>query len=225
MMTFENNLQIGQGIYTIKEMAHILRQPYHTVRHWVNTYWDGKLGEAYGASYSWRTDGSQAVSFHTLVEFYLLMLLGEAGVPPRRVLLAHQELRQWQDTPFPFASRTVLNSLRTDGKQIYFELPGGDIIALDGSRQLNMDFVRIFFQKLDFDQQELASSFWPLGKDKTVVIDPERKFGHPLVADHNIYPETLFQHHLAGDPIPYIAHVYQLSEQQVADALEFCQAA
>lgn len=224
-MILENTLQIGQGIYTIKEMAHILRQPYHTVRHWVNVYWDGRLGEAYDTSYSWRTDGSQAVGFHTLVEFYLLMLLGEAGVPPRKVLQAHQELRKLQYSAFPFADRKVLESLRTDGKHIYFELPGGDIMTLDGTCQLNMDFVRLFFQKLYFDQDGLASSFWPLGKDKAIVIDPERKFGHPLVADHNIYPETLFQHHLAGDPVPYIAHVYQLSEQQVADALEFCQAA
>ena len=43
--------------------------------------------------------------------------------------------------------------------------------------------------------------------------------------DHNIYPETLHDHFRAGDPINYIAHVYQLEEHEVRDAIDFCQAA
>lgn len=225
MMTSGNTLQIGQGIYTIREMAQILGQPYHRVYRWVNIYWDERLGESYGELYSWRVEGSQAVGFHTLVEFYLLILFGEAGVAPRKVLEAHRELYKLKGTPFPFANREVLKSLRTDGTHIYFELPDGEIMTLDGTRQLNMEFVELFFKKLSFDTEGMASSFWPLGKEKAIVVDPARKFGHPLIAGHNIYPETLLDHFKAGDPIPYIAHVYQLSEQQVADALEFCQAA
>lgn len=224
-MIFENTLKIGQGIYTRRDIADILRQPYQKVSRWINVYWDGKLGEAYEDRYSWRTDGSQAVSFHTLVEFYLMMLFSEAGVPPRRVMEAHQQLSKMYDTAFPFAKREVLDNLRTDNQRIYFETPDGDIVSLDGTRQLNMKFVQLFFKKLDFDQDNLASKFWPLGKDKAIVIDPARKFGHPVVNGHNVYPETLYGHHKAGDPIAYIAHVYQLQEKEVEDALEFCTAA
>lgn len=224
-MIFENTLKIGQGIYTRRDIADILRQPYQKVSRWINVYWDGKLGKEYNDCYSWRTDGSQAVSFHTLVEFYLMMLFGEAGVPPRRVMAAHKELSVMYDTAFPFAKREVLDNLHTDNQRIYFKTPDGDIVTLDGTRQLNLKFVKLFFKKLDFDQDNLASKFWPLGKNKAIVIDPARKFGHPVVNGHNVYPETLYGHHKAGDPIAYIAHVYQLQEKEVEDALEFCTAA
>ncbi|WP_420458846.1 DUF433 domain-containing protein [Neolewinella sp.] len=224
-MNFENEPTIGQGIYTPRDIADILRLPYEQVHRWINVYWDGKLGQEYKHSYSWRTDGSQAVSFHTLVEFYLMMLFGEAGVPPRKVMKAHLRLGELYGTPFPFAKGEVLENIRTDEKHIYFQLPEGEIISLDGSDQLNLDFIRLFFQRLDFDANDLANKFWPMGKDKTIVVDPNRKFGHPLIGDRNIYPETLYGHFQAGDPIPYIAYVYKIEAQEVVDALEFCRAA
>ena len=224
-MTFENQPTIGQGIYTPRDIAHILQQPVAKVRRWINVYWDGQLGMDYNRRYSWRTDGSLAVSFHTLVEFYLMLLLGEAGVAPRRVMEAHRQLSQLFDSPFPFARRDVLKNIHTDNKNIYFELPGGEIVSLDGTRQLNLNFIRIFCQKLDFAENDLANKFYPMGRDKAIVVDPSRKFGHPLVSDHNVYPEVLYGHFKAGDPVDYIAYVYELRAKEVEDALEFCRAA
>lgn len=224
-MSFNNQPNIGTGIYTLRDIADILRLSYERVHRWTNTYWEGKLGKEYRRTYSWRIEGSQAVSFYTLVEFYLMLLLAEAGVPPRKVMQAHLRLGSLYDTPFPFAKREVLENIRTGNKQVYFVLPEGEILSLDGSDQLNLDFIRLFFEKLEFDEEHLASKFWPLGKQKAIVIDPDRRFGHPLVAEHNIYPEILNSHVQAGDPIPYVAYVYSLKEQEVRDALEFCRAA
>ncbi len=187
-------------------------------------YWDGTLGKIYATNYSWKTDGYRAVSFHTLIEFYVMMQLSEAGVKPSPILKAHQELSKWFKTPFPFANKSVLQSIRTDAKNIYFQLD--DLtISLDGTHQLNMNFIALFFKKLDFDRKDLATHFYPLGRDKSIVIDPSRKMGQATIANSNIYPETLYKHFKAGDPIPYIAHIYQLNEIQVQNALEYCQAA
>lgn len=223
-MVFENTVQIGIGAYTAPEIAKVLQLPVHKVRRWMHDYWDGTLGEAYARKYSWKSDGSRAVSFHTLIEFYVMMQLSEAGVKPKQVLIAHQALAGWYHTPFPFALKVVLQSIRTDSRRIYLQ-KGEETISLDGTRQLNMEFIRMFFQRLDFDDQNLAMRFWPLGREKSVVLDPSRKMGHPVIAQHNIYPETLFNHFLAGDPIPYIARVYQLSVEEVQHALEYCEAA
>jgi len=187
-------------------------------------YWDGILGEIYATNYSWKADGSRAVSFHTLIEFYVMMQLSEAGVRSKPILTAHQELSKWFKTPFPFANKAVLQSIRTDAKNIYFQIDGLTI-SLDGTRQLNMNFIELFFKRLDFDATDLATHFYPLGRDKSIVIDPKRKMGQATIADSNIYPETLYKHFKAGDPIPYIAHIYQLSETQVQNALAYCQVA
>jgi len=223
-MNFENKPQIGYGIYTASEIAKILRIPYRKVYTWMNKYWDGKIGIAYGSKYSWDINGKRAVSFHTFIEFYVMMRFSEAGVKPKQVLEAHSELSKMYSTAFPFARKEVLEGIKSDGKHIYLQTKKG-ILELNGTKQFNLDLIEIFFVNLEFDNANLASRFWPIGKKKSILVDPKRRFGHPVIDGKNIFPEIIFNHHRAGDPIPYIAHVYQISEEEVSHALEYCKAA
>lgn len=187
---------------------------------WIDKYWDGELGPEFEKRYSWKTENSKAVSFHTLVEFYVMMQFAEAGVKTRKVLEAHKELSLTYDTPFPFALKEVLDGINTDGYKIYFTL-NGNTITLDGTKQLNLEFIKVFFRNLDFDANNLASKFWPMGKKKSVLIDPERSFGHPVLNNKNIFPETIYGHFKAGDPVEYISYVYELTEEEVQHAIDF----
>lgn len=223
-MHFENKLELGIGIYTSPDIARILQIPTHKVRRWIKEYWDGELGREYANFYSWETDNTKAVSFHTLIEFYVMIQLAEVGVKTRAVLEAHKTLSSNYNTPVPFASKKILEKMRTDGKKIYFK-DNGYIITLDGTKQLNLGFIELLFKKLDFDSEDLASRLWPLGKEKSILIDPERKFGHPVLGTHNIYPDTIYNHVKAGDPTHYIAHLYGLSDKQIKDAVDYCRAA
>src|SRR5690554_3332414 len=132
-MNFENKPKLGLGIYTATEIAQILRIPYRKVYTWMHKYWDGKLGKEYDTKYSWQMQGTRAVSFHTFIEFYIMMRFSEAGVPPRNVLKAHSELVQMYNTAFPFALKEVLMGIHSDGKQIYFKTKEG-IIELNGTK-------------------------------------------------------------------------------------------
>jgi uncharacterized protein (DUF433 family) len=223
-MVLENKLDIGTGIYTIPDVSAILRLPYHKVNLWVNKYWDGVLGKEFENQYSWAIDNTKAVSFHTLIEFYVLYQLAESGVKTRQVLTAHVELSRYFNTIFPFAQKSILENIKTDGHRVYFNL-NGSILSLDGTKQFNLSFIEIFFKNLDFDDEFLASRFWPLGKKKSIVIDPKRQFGHPVIGKTNIYPETLFNLYKGGEPIDFIAFIYEIEKQQVKDAIDFCSAA
>ncbi len=220
-MNFENTLTIGKGCYTAPEIAHILQIPYDKVRRYMLTYWDGTLGKAFGKKYSWEVDNSRAVSFHTLVEFYVMMQLAEAGVKTKDVLKAHLELSKKHNTAFPFAQKDLLQGINTDGKKIFLTI-GEDTLSLDGTNQFNLILIKQFFKNLEFDGAEMASKFWPMGKGTSVVVDPHRKFGHPVLNSKNIYPEVLHNHILAGDPIPYIALIFEISEKEVEDAIQYC---
>lgn len=223
-MEFENSVKINNGIYTLPEVSKILRLPYHKINKWLNHYWDGKLGAVFGKRYSWTVDNTKAISFHTLIEFYVLFQLADAGVRTRKVLDAHIELSKDFKTPFPFAQKTILEGIRTDGRTIYFETEKG-IIALDGSKQFNLEFIKVFFRSLDFDNDLLATRFWPLGKDKSIIVDPQRQFGHPVLGITNIYPETIYNLYKAGEPIDFIAFTYEIDTKLVKDALEYCEVA
>ena len=223
-MDFENKPKIGLGIYTASEIAKILRVPYRNVYTWMNKYWDGKIGKEYGSKYSWDINGKRSVSFHTFIEFYVMMRFSEAGVKPKHVLEAHAELGKMYSTAFPFARKEVLKGIKSDGKHIFLKTKEG-IIELNGTKQFNLDLIEIFFINLEFDKDNLASRFWPIGKEKSILVDPKRRFGHPVIDGKNIFPEIIYNHHQAGDPIPYIAYVYQISEEEVNHALEYCKAA
>lgn len=223
-MNFENNLEIGLGVYTTSEIANILRLPYSKVHLWINKYWDGELGKEYENRYSWSTNNSKAVSFHTLIEFYVMMGFAEAGVKTKKVLQAHKELSKMYDSAFPFALKDVLSNIKTDGKTIYLKTKLGTI-TLDGTKQFNLNFIQLFFKNLDFNSEEMASRFWPIGKDKSIIVDPERKFGHPVVDGRNIYPETIYKNFTAGDSKEYLAYVYDLTNYQIDHAIEYCMVA
>lgn len=220
----ENHLQIGNGFYTIPDISWILGLPKSKVRFWLNKYWDGELGANFKKQYSWSVANTKAVSFHTLIEFYVLYVIAESGVKTRKILNAHQELANEFGTLFPFAQKHILENIKSDGQHIYFQVDD-TIISLDGSNQFNLNFIQIFFKNLDFDDEFLASRFWPLGHDKKIVVDPKRQFGHPVVGSTNIFPETLYNLYKSGESKEFIAFTYEISEQEVKDAITFCKAA
>lgn len=217
---FENKLELGNGIYTTKDISRILQVPYQKIHLWINKYWDGELGKAYEGNYSWVVDDTRAVGFHTLVEFYVMMQFAESGVSTRQVLNAHKELSKAFNTPFPFAQKAVLENIRSDGKKIYLS-KNGDLITLDGSQQFNLNFIKWFFKKLEFDDEMLASKYWPLGKQHKIVCDPHHKFGQAVIEGTNIQAEAIYRMYLAKEPVSFIAMIYEISEQKVNDALKF----
>lgn len=218
--TLENNLQLGNGIFTTSEIAEILRLPYYKVRKWILQYWDGKLGKIYQRNYSWEIGNNRAVGFHTLIEFYVMMQLSENGIKVNDVLKAHNLLAEKFNTHFPFAYSDVVNNLSTDGYKIYLK-NNEDLLNLDGSEQLNLEFIKMFFKKLDFGNDLLASRFWPLGKDANVVCDPHHKFGQPVVKGTNIQTSAIYKMYQAEEPIKFIASIYDIPSKSVKDAIKF----
>jgi uncharacterized protein (DUF433 family) len=221
---FEKKLQLGNGVFTTVEIAHILHLPYHKVHTWINKYWEGELGKIYEHNYSWIIDNTKAVGFHTLIEFYVMLQFAEAGVTTRQVLNAHKELSKSFHTPFPFAQKKVLENIHTDGNKIYLS-QDGHTLTLDGTRQLNLSFIKLFFKKLDFGEDLVAAKYWPMGKSCKIVCDPHHKFGQPTIHGTNIQAEAIYHMFMAKEPINFIADVYKITPKNVKDAVEFYRSA
>lgn len=194
----------------------------HRVDRWVKIYWDKYLGDAYGFSYSSNAHGNRVVSFKTFVELYIMGVFHESGVKPQTVIRAHQELGKMFSTKHPFALEKVMQGIRCSGSSIYFEIDGENIIHLDGTKQLALRLIKLFYTKIDFDENNVASRFWPMGKEAGVLVDPQIKFGRVILDKLHIYPETLFGHFQAGDPVAYIAHIFEIEENLVLQAIKYC---
>ena len=224
-MSFENKSEIGVGIYTVPDLAEILNLKYYKVQRLLNEYWDKRFADKLGKKYSWSDGKSKAVSFHTLIEFYIFFQLKEIGISTRNILKAHSELSEMFSTAFPFAQAEVINGINCVGKKVLFEFKNRDIINLDSSKQLNLKFIKSFANKLDFDNDNLAVRLWPLGKENSIVVDPNYKLGLPTIKGTNIYPESIYQLHLADEPLKFIASTYSLTEKEIKDAIQFCKKA
>jgi uncharacterized protein (DUF433 family) len=212
-------------MYTVPDIAHILRIPVAKVNRWVKEYWDKRFSKSFGQTYSWKSGSSRAVNFHTLIELCICFKLSEDGVSTKAIIEAHQALSEIFNTSHPFASAEILPKISSDSKKIYFKENDKIIYSLDVHRQFNVEFVQLFFKNIEFNENSIAQRLWPLGKDRHIVVDPSHQFGQPVVENTNIYPETLYGLFKAGEPINFIAHIYDISEKDVSDAIEFCQAA
>lgn len=223
--TLKSKPTLGAGIYTLPDIAHILRIPYHKVSRWVKEYWDNRFASDFEGRYSWTDGKARAIGFHTLIELFVFLQLSDSGVRTKEVLQAHSELARIFSTPFPFATLNIVSRIGTDSKKIFFKESSDIIYSLDGRRQFNLKFIQDFFNNIDFSEDSLAVRLFPLGKSKSIVVDPEHQFGQPIIRNTNILPLTIYAMYKANEPIPFIAELYNLSKKQVKNAIEFCELA
>jgi uncharacterized protein (DUF433 family) len=213
---------LGMGAYAVPDIAVILGLPQAKVRRVLNELWDVRLGkEFFGEEISMRIARQKFVSFHVLIEFFVYFELRERGVSSQRILKARKAMTKDLDTPHPFATASVLHTR----KKIWYEFEQ-DIIDADGTRQTNLgEIIEQFSEKIDFNGEKLAVRFWPLGKNRHVVVDPKHQFGAPTVPGTNVNAQVLYQMSRSGEQVETLAALYDLTEQDVRDAIQLYQRA
>lgn len=212
---------LGAGIYIVPDIALILGIPYSKALRWLNSFWGDHFAKKYDFAYSWNVNLTKAVNFNTLIELFTFYQLSKAGVSTRELIKAHDHLSEKYNTAYPFTSKIVLDGLRTYGKKILFEQKDGSIYALDKTLQFKLEFIKDFIKNLDFDSDSLAVRFWPAGKDKAIVCDPHHQFGQPVISGTNINSEVLYRMYLAKEPVDFIAELYEISSEEVRNAIDF----
>lgn len=220
-MSYQTKVEVGKGIYTISEIGKILNVPYNKVHRYISKYWDSKFSGRYVDNYSWLVDKSRAVNFYTLIELDTFIKLTDAGVPVKKLIEAHHILAERFSDPYPLALKSVMERVKSAGKRVFFEENDEIIISLDGTNQIASNFITHFYEKIDF-VDDLADKLWPLGKKKNIVCDPNRQFGYPTISGTRIYPDTIYDLFNNGEKKKFIAESYDLTMEQVENAIEFC---
>ena len=216
MIAFANHIELGNGIYSVPDLAFILRLPQARVRRWMNDFWDVRLGEKYNGKYSWGDGRDKATNFYTLIEFYVFYQLRENKVGTKAIFTAHEQMAQQLQTAYPFASAPVL----TDGKSILYALEDGTTINADRTRQIAFrQIIESFCKKVEFSATRLAERYWPLGKEHRIVVDPHHQFGQPVIEKTNLLAETIFDLHQAGETPAFLSRLYNISVNEVNDAV------
>lgn len=123
----------------------------------------------------------------------------------------------------PFSTRRF----RTDGKTIFLEITHGiqegELLDLKRRQKAFHRVLAPSLHDLEFDA-EIVARWYPLGASrKSVVVDPARAFGRPIVTDAGIPTEILCNAvEVEGSP-ERVAKLYELPIAAVRDAVAFQQ--
>jgi len=212
------NHALGTGIYSIPDVAFILKLPKEKVRRWMKDFWDGRLSNDYNRKYSSGVGREKVTHFHTLIEFYVFYQLRELNISTKNIFIAHNAIAEQLNTSYPFASSKVLS----DGKSILFTLNDGTIVNADNSKQAAFkEIIELFCQKIEFSTAEIAECFYPMGRDRHIIVDPHHQFGQPTIVNTNILAETISDLYIASESISFLSRLYNLPLDEIQDAISF----
>ncbi len=209
---------LGIGLYSIPDVAQILNLETPFVRRWLKEYWGNRFKIGKKNLSSWGVGRDKTVHFYTLIEFYVFYQLRKQGLSAQSIAKSHEIIAGELNTQFPFATSTIL----TDGRKILYKIDDDIIINADKTKQLNFaGIIKEFCKQMDFGKDQLAIRYWPLGKDKNIIVDPHHQLGQPTIKNTNILAETLHRMHSAGEKINFIASLYDVSANDVNASIEF----
>jgi uncharacterized protein (DUF433 family) len=217
---------LGVGLYTIPEAARLLGAKKIDVHRWMFGYDYNVRGEKRHqdpvAGEQLAVDGAKALTFHDLLEFRFVNALRGCGVSLQAIRKAATNARELFDAKHPF----VLKRIETDGLTIFANA------ADDTDDEKLLDLVRkqygfrrflenAFIKGIEFDD-DVASRWYPVENSKSIVLDPERSFGRPIMSRFGIPTWVLYEAYLAENKDRgRIARIYGVTPRAVDQAVQF----
>lgn len=217
-----SEVTFGVGVYSVSEAARMIDMPPRNLRRWLSGYdHHGKREDPlWLPQYALDADEPMVIGFRDLVEARIVNSLRNMriGLPTIRRCIARARELIGDDRPFS------TRQFKTDGKSLFLEIwrDVGEPEMID-LRSLQGVFARIVAPSLtglDFDS-DAASRWWLLDGKRTIVADPERSFGQPIVAECGVATERLARAVKAEGSVEAVAKLFELRPRLVRDAIEY----
>jgi len=213
--------------YRAAEAAHILALPTGTVKAW-----------CFGQDYEPRAGGRKRfvaliepaqgkfLSFTNLCELQVLAAIRRrhrVPMPAVRKALAYVQQKLGVDRPF------ASNGLLTNGVDLFVEQAGQLLnVSAAGQQAMREDFERAL-KRIEYGDNGSPVLLFPFTRTqptsadepRTVLVDPRRSFGRPVVAGAYVRTQVIEERFRAGDRIADMAQDYEVSAADIEEALRF----
>jgi uncharacterized protein (DUF433 family) len=216
---------IGVGLYTAAQAARLTGIPARRISRWLRGHASSGGSDRRWSAPIWQPDlpeaeGTLGLSFLDLVELRFVVRCLDAGMSLRAMRSAMARAREVFGRNHPFATRR----LDTDGRTIFVEVAN----ALDQRRILDLlksqsafrRFVSPSFRDIEFGP-EAALRWWPLSRERSIVVDPMRAFGQPIVVATGVPTATLAAAVKAEGSVEAAARWFETDVAAVRDAVAF----
>lgn len=214
----------NQPAYGIAEAARYVRLPAPTLRSWV-------VGRAdRGASQPLiRPAGKDPLqlSFYNLIEAHVLRSLRtahEVSMPDLRKAIGYAEKE------FHIERLLLSPELRTTAGELFLDRYG-ELVNLTRSGQLAMrEMLKRFLQRVEWDRWSFPVRLYPFvgatgDAARPIAIDPHIAFGRPIVQRVGVSTSAIADRIDAGETVQAIAEDYDLSPEEVEQAVLFARVA
>ena len=221
---------LGKGIYSVPEAARIVHTDARSIRRWTMGY-TLPASQRFSAPILSTTlapvEEEEVLTFHQLIEVLFINLFRKHRVSMPVIRAAAAYAATLFHTNHPFA----VEGFKTDGKSIFHQSHFSSE-EIEGITQAQLvqdilrgqfvfgEFVEPYFLKIDYERFE-AARYWPLGKDKRIVIDPARSFGQPIDSATGVPTKAIYSMYLGGDAPEHISRWFGVERQAIINAIAF----
>ena len=208
----------------MSEAARLTGIPAGKIRRWISGYSFRRGKSVRHSDAVWQMDirpldDKLALSFRDLLELRFVDAFIKAGVSWKTMRRAHANARRELKTTHPFCSQRIA----TDGKNILLRQAEEDsddaLLNLVTNQREFSRIVHDFLKELEFCGDEIV--WWPLGKNRQIIVDPRRNFGQPTVAKSGVPAQVLARSVRANSSEEVVARWYEVQRDEIRDALEF----
>jgi uncharacterized protein (DUF433 family) len=208
---------LHDGIYSIQDCASLSSLSTDKIRRW---FTELSKEQYIGFAGQSRNDVSKLrISFHGLIELFVIGTLRDANINLKNILTAREKLKAYTNKEYPFATNNVNENLKVAGKTITFNLPLGNV-DLDGSEQFNLSIIKDFFREIVFEG-DIAQRIIPVKGRGKIVIDPKEANGKPSIINKEIPVDTIIQFYTGPNSLQSIQKQFNLEEEEILAALEY----
>jgi len=204
---------LGHGAYSYSEAAMIVGASRERIRRWADGYTYPRKHDVGVSAPVLQTDRDArgVLSFHELIELFLVRKYNDFGVPLDHIRRTAAALSE-DLGPYPFASA----KLKTDGKILLRETEAG--LIQPAVRQLVADYAKDFLKLVDFER-DVAVRFHPEAGGGLIVIDSERSYGQPIVEKEGVPTSTIYRLFLKEQDFDRVAEWFQVSVESAKAAV------
>lgn len=214
------------GIYSLGEAARLTGLSESRIRRWLSGYSFKTAGARKQSPPVWSGQlppirGRRAVSFRDVIEMKFVDAFLRAGVSWKTIRAVQDLARQEFHFDHPFST----NRFRTDGSHIVMtamhdEREAG-LFDLSTRQQIFLEAAAPFREELEMNEHGQVCRWWPLGRQRRVVLDPTRQGGRPIAARSGVPTAVIARAAAGGMNDADVTAWYELSSDDVVDALAF----
>lgn len=213
---------IGIGLYTPTEAGRLLGIPAGRISRWLSGHETG--GVRYEPLWSPQVDLGQdeiALGFRDLIEVRVADALIAGGISAQRVRRGIGLARDIVGANHPLST----SRFRTDGRSVFLQIAEEDgeprLLDIFSSQYAFHALLEPSLRNVEIGEDGAPARWWPMGRAKSIVVDPARSFGQPIEAESSVPTAALAAAFEAEGSVEGAAQAWGVQPRAIRRAVAF----